>query len=101
MYSLTNERLEELSHTDESQQYSGDLVAVLAAELLQLREQVRWIPVEERLPEKRGKYYWCSLRDANVTIWENLVYFLMSGKWDTLSTVTHWMPLPSAPKRGE
>ena len=65
-----------------------------------------WISVDERLPDNDGEYL----------TWDGLIYFLIwfnasLGLWnvseggDTSSAirdVTHWMPLPEAPKmKGE
>ncbi|MHC1696435.1 MAG: DUF551 domain-containing protein [Eubacteriales bacterium] len=74
-------------------------VAQLEAELAELREAERWIPVEERLPEevlpaivvnKKGQVH------------EALYY---GGEWlyfGEVADVTHWRPLPQPPEaKGE
>ena len=66
-----------------------------------LREQPRWISVEERLPEK----------DKDVMCYSNKngghMFFgyrgWISGEWMEggslhIGDVTHWMPLPDAPE---
>ena len=56
-------------------------------ELKQLREQTRWIPVSERLPEENGSYFVTVKRGYVTTaIWVGTAEF-----W---SEVTAWMPLP-------
>lgn len=85
-------------------------------------QQMRWIPVEERLPDKPGHYLVCT----NVNYWHGgcmdkngassnagttdgyagttlsvLDCFCdITGDWNRVCNahVTHWMPLPSAPK---
>ena len=85
-------------------------------------EQMRWIPVEERLPDKPGHYLVCT----NVNYWHGGCmdkngsssnagttdgyagttlsvldcFYDITGDWNRVCNahVTHWMPLPSAPK---
>lgn len=67
------------------------------AYIKQLEEQIpRWIPVEERLPEKhQGVIVHC--KDGYVTL---MCYdgrdWSWNGKQD--NSGTHWMPLPEPPK---
>jgi len=81
----------------------------LQAENARLREQLRWIPVGERLPEKNysdiGDEVLVKLgypleRTAAMKFDEGVFY---SGGWGSPSTdwtdkVTHWMPLPEPPE---
>ena len=99
--------------------------AALALEQLQAEndrlkeevQQMRWIPVEERLPEEEGTYAVCV--DGEVK-WDAYCRFGRKERWlcydgrlnalyiDPYSSkpkreppyprVTHWMPLPEAPK---
>ena len=62
-----------------------------------------WISVEDRLPEEDGEYL----------TWNGLIYYLIwfnasLGLWNVsedgdtstaIRGVTHWMPLPEAPKK--
>lgn len=83
-------------------------------------QQMRWIPVEERLPEEEGVYIVCV--DGEVK-WDAYCMFEGVERWlcydgrlnalyiDPYSSkltreppyprVTHWMPLPSPPKEKE
>ena len=78
-------------------------------------QQMRWIPVEERLPDKPGHYLVCT----NVNYWHGgcmdkngassnagttlsvLDCFCdITGDWNRVCNahVTHWMPVPKPPK---
>ena len=94
-------------------------IAKLQAENAHLKEVQKWIPVTERLPDKDGKYltYYHNhfvditrvldfAKDARKV---NKYDFLRSWKkvwyeydseygYFTIDDVTHWMPLPEAPK---
>ena len=71
-------------------------------------QQMRWIPVEERLPKPEFKdqqrgFYLVTLSNGVVKelIYEFRHYDNMMfdvGWHDTALPVTHWMPLPKAPK---
>ena len=89
-------------------------------------QQMRWIPVEERLPDKPGHYLVCT----NVNYWHGGCmdkngsssnagttdgyagttlsvldcFYDITGDWNRVCNahVTHWMPLPpSPPTKGE
>jgi hypothetical protein len=65
----------------------------------------QWIPVEERKPKERGHYLvYSGYGDVWLSEWmqDN------GGRWDwyvapicvgIISKVTHWMPLPEAPRK--
>ena len=61
------------------------------------RKQSEWISVDERLPPKYEKVLVFD-RDVIDTSWIN-----SQGVWydHSMYSVTHWMPLPEAPKGGE
>ena len=70
-------------------------------------QQMRWIPVEERLPEESDGMVLFTNRKAVTSGYRNHM-FRMSGeegiyapairKGGGYMRVTHWMPLPEAPK---
>ena len=79
-----------------------------AAEALSKKEKTtRWIPVTERLPEPKfaREWYLVALESGCV---KSLAYekegrtdnLFRPGWHETASPVTHWMPLPDAPKEG-
>ena len=88
-------------------------IPALQAENDRLKEEVQqmqWIPVEERLPKPEFKdqqrgFYLVTLSNGVV---KELIYefrhydnMLFDVGWhDTAFPVTHWMPLPEAPKEG-
>ena len=87
-----------------------------AEEIMELREKQRWIPVTERLPSKNGSYIvHCddSCEPSDERIWGDSVVVEASwffGAWglnengneyDLDGIVTHWMPLPDAPRGKE
>ena len=76
-------------------------------------QQMRWIPVEERLPEKHSEYIVCACDEGepiDERIWGDTVvvfadYYAGGFTWyegnteyDISDIVTHWMPLPKPPK---
>lgn len=83
-------------------------VAALIQELKrakqQCREERRWIPVTERLPDCDGRYF-CNVKSFAFpgsfyqTILEYNQYGFKEGRIYT-DAVTHWMPLPEPPKEG-
>ena len=76
-------------------------------------QQMRWIPVEERLPVAQGKYIVTACDEGcpyGEGIWYSTVvvvadYYKGCWAWDDYrceydisDIVTHWMPLPQPPK---
>ena len=62
-------------------------------------QQMRWIPVEERLPEEKQRVIVRRERVGTSVGW------ILWGNWMTdigpgAGKVTHWMPLPNPPKEG-
>lgn len=66
-------------------------------------QQMRWIPVEERLPGVSGNYI-CAVKDKNGSVWTIPAEWSLEMKtWfgafgEIKNKVTHWMPLPQPPK---
>ena len=89
--------------------YNGNMYDVvvlenerLRSELAALREQVRWIPVSERLPEDyesvlifTGAIITYGFHNSNIPQWAGDGIFYHS---DWYNQVTHWMPLPQPPE---
>ena len=80
-----------------------------ADEIMELRERGRWIPVEERLPERDGPvlaYYGFSEGGeiSEMRFFSVMDYYAVDPKPHFQHegyrglTVTHWMPLPQPPK---
>ena len=77
-------------------------------------QQMRWIPVEERLPEKSGEYLIFTdekeiyamefdedMGDKGEFGWWTQQYSnggWAGSDWATAEDITHWMPLPKLPK---
>ena len=83
-------------------------------------QQMRWIPVEERLPEEEGTYIVCvdgEVKYDAYCMFEGVERWLCyDGRLNALyidpysskltreppyPRVTHWMPLPQPPKEGK
>ena len=66
-------------------------------------QQMRWIPVEERLPGVSGNYI-CAVKDKNGSVWTIPAEWSLEMKmWigafgEIKNVVTHWMPLPPSPQ---
>ena len=85
---------------------AANMIERLTAENAALREKVpQWISVEERLPIDRLKKYLVAFRDTSGPIVDMARYFPSEGwtcnNWDVpQKLITHWMPLPGAPREG-
>ena len=80
------------------------------------RKQSEWISVEDRLPEKQGRFlvyaqlpthagvllvnYTPKYKFGEKTLMGRAVWFSYDSEWGDyeIKGVTHWMPLPDAPK---
>ena len=107
--------IEELSKQHEAQRQN--LIALM-------NDKPRWIPVTERLPEEDGRFLTLYPLKTKPSVWRHKVYGFAKDlvKVDKYEfdehkpgfygyddeygyyedkDVTHWMPLPEAPKDGE
>ena len=102
--SLDNENLDDLFYCD----VIRTQVSALEARVQELEEQVRWIPVSERLPDTRGELG----HSTSVLIWNpdcECVFMAVRREdegWEdwtngqhkhSESEITHWMPSPEPP----
>ena len=63
------------------------------------RKQSEWISVDERLPEEGVRVLvWLDIEDNYTNIDTDRILRVKWVRWN--SFVTHWMPLPEAPKGG-
>ena len=87
---------------------------LMPEEIVALKERTRWIPVSERLPNMCGfKCLVCAKNKFEQTdVFTAFTGYMEHGKlefhscehpYDDLSAceITHWMPLPEAPKEAE
>lgn len=63
-----------------------------AKEIAMLKEQVRWIPVTERLPATEGRYAVITEK-GSVTV---VTFYPECGRFQRI--FTHWMSLPTKPE---
>ena len=63
-------------------------------ELKGLREQIKWIPVSERLPEVDGRYLTTCSKIGKWEVDWNIWYNEPKPSWLWEQGVTAWMPLP-------
>ena len=104
-----NKRLEdatgEIDHLKDTRQDPFDQIEVMRSELDRLREQVRWIPVSERLPKADTRVEIFSGFDQTIHIGH---YREHATQWDSedgcywhgknFGLITHWRPLPEPPE---
>lgn len=79
-----------IAHSREDLPWALDIIAAQQAEIDRLTEAQRWIPVTERLPRED-----CIIYEANAgRVWFSYAEEVDAADWN----ITHWMPLPAAPK---
>ena len=91
---------------DEEYTHASEVVSWAISEIDRLREERRWIPVEERLPEVGSSVLvaWSHEEDKNQAIsqaWYDPLGKFMSLEDMEFPNVTHWQPLPAPPSEGE
>jgi len=77
-----------------------DVVRWAVAEIARLREERRWIPVGERLPEDNvAVLCWVDGCGAEM-VWREKGQWFLSFAWYPISdsTYAHWQPLPPGPE---
>lgn len=92
--------------------YAGRMTAHAIAEQIDKAPTINppeWISVDDRMPEKVGLYLICRNGKVECAYRQNFLGF--SAIWNNDLTggysiipdkeVTHWMPLPEAPKGGD
>lgn len=82
---------------------AADLIEQQAAKIKEPEAKApRWIPVTEQLPEIDGRYLVCRYDYVTSTIFSDILLFESGIWWNGYHggdyAVTHWMPLPEAPK---
>ena len=90
---------------------AANAIERLTAENAALRENQRWIPVTERLPEKQAWYH-VAIKDKKtmrVSVEQDLyavetaknfgheIGFCKANRWPEREELIAWMPFPSAP----
>lgn len=92
-----NTRLRDTNTALESDNYNLNMnLEHIAAENAELREEQRWIPVSERLPEPNRTRYL-----ALPPGWKTPEIFSGREICAHPEHFTHWMPLPEPPKAGD
>lgn len=85
---------------------SCDIVQEAINEIARLREERRWIPVGERLPELRSRVLvaWGYEEDHEQSVsqaWHDRPGLFTDQEDEEFPGVTHWQPLPAPPNGGE
>ena len=73
---------------------AADMIEELTAENARLREENRWIPVEERLPDRADA-------DDRDDVWVWFRGYVTTWKWYQVTSgkeFTHWRPAPKGPE---
>ena len=105
MRPIDADAIEELLKENEELENSG---RVLMAAFARLKEKVpHWISVEERLPEAHENVLCCGAKGGMFIGWVSGAGTIFDKKTTAFvhggngRLITHWMPLPKAPKEVE
>nr|DAU96461.1 MAG TPA: Protein of unknown function (DUF551) [Caudoviricetes sp.] len=86
---------------------AADLIERLTAENVALREKRLWQPVLTGNPERKACYlvtvlHWLDgLPVVREAFWNGVDWLSCERRHEITPRVTHWMPLPEAPEKGE
>ena len=97
-------QIEEMARDLENHTCMSQFQAEIASKILYAKgyRKQAWISVSERLPEASGKYIVCTKRG---NVYQTKFYSYpenKGGHWgqkDKGRSITHWMPLPEAPRK--
>ena len=96
---MTIDRAIEILNPEHREHYDGlDEVNEACRMGMEALERTRWIPVSDRLPERKG-YYLTVDKPENVGAYVN-VHKFSAGTFHGFFPITHWMPLPEPPEEG-
>ena len=95
-----------LDRADRVADQSAGRIMKRAAERLQEldRDESEWFSMAQMPPKRNGAYLVCTVNEFYQTTkiakanYRNGAWYGQGGKW---SNVTHWMPLPKDPPKGE
>lgn len=78
---------------------AAERIEAMAARILELEAQQRWIPVSERLPDsdEHMQIVWCN-GDWEFAFWVEDAWDCPDKGWLNNADVTHWMPPPEPPE---
>ena len=97
-----------LGHHSGLYEVAADAMETQQKRIAELEAQNRWIPVTERLPEREGSYFVVTKTGAvtfarfyperDLRDYRGRVFGHEPGQFQSNRKVSHWMPLPEAPK---
>ena len=101
---MSKEQIEEMARTIWDYSSASKQECEEVAEILynaDYHKQSKWISVDERLPEENTEVLiYCKTNNGKEVFFvDKIRYFRGIAIWDVWNgKVTHWMPLPEAPK---
>lgn len=70
----------------------SDKILMLENRIAALEARLRWIPVEERLPDTDRQVLVASFKEPQK--WKSVDRYMKSGEWLECYGITHWMEIP-------